>query len=101
MAETQKSVMTVTGVKMFKGDVDGNFYDKTTLFCRIDLDDSRGTAKGFTVTEFPFGTSEEYAKLEKLPFPVRAEVEFQDVMSGKRFVRRVVGFKPLAQEKAV
>lgn len=50
----------LTGVRKFKGDVDGTFHDTTTVFLMTEMDDSRGTACGRATQPYKYGTSENY-----------------------------------------
>ncbi len=65
----------VLGAKKFKGDVEGTFYDSTKLFVVMNVSEKNGTAVGKSVLEMPFGLSDEFDKICKLPFPLDAELE--------------------------
>lgn len=74
----------VVGMKASKGTLEnGNAYDSTKVYALIDLDASKGTAKGMSATEFNLGTAAEYDKYKHLPFPFVAEVEMEMVSNGK------------------
>lgn len=84
----------VTGIKQFKGEVDGKSYDSFKVFLQIPLDESKGTAKGYGVDEFNAGQSEEFDKWKHLPFPVQADAVMEMVTTGKLTRLQVVEVKP-------
>lgn len=89
----------VLGIKMFKGDVEGTIYDNTKVYVQIDLDASRGTAKGFAVQEMSYGTSEEFNKLKHNTFPMECELTIAMVTSGKTTKQQLIALKPLVLAK--
>lgn len=95
-----KTNAKVLGAKMFKGEVDGSFYDSTTLFVEMGLDDSKGTAKGCSVQDYRFGTSEEFERMKHLTFPFIAELTISVVTSGKAMKQIVTGLAPLKAAEA-
>lgn len=95
-----KQEVTVTGIKQFKGEVEGKQYDSFKVFVQVSLDESKGTAKGFATEEFNAGNSSEYDKWKHLPFPLVAEATFQMVTSGKVTKMQIVSVKPKAVSKA-
>lgn len=90
-----KANLMVLGAKSFKGTVEGKNYDSTTLFVVMDVSEKNGTSVGQTVVEMRFGTSEEFAKLKSLPFPVNAELGLNLTNKGYE----VEGFRALQQSK--
>lgn len=88
-----KANLQITGAKSFKGDVEGKPYDSTTLFVLMDVSERTGTAVGQNVVEMKFGTSEEFAKLKGLRFPIHAECDL--VLTTKGY--EVHGVRPTAQ----
>ena len=71
-------------MKASKGQLEnGTGYDSTKVYALIGLDDSKGTAKGMSATEFNLGTSAEYESYKHLSFPFTAEVEMEMVSNGK------------------
>lgn len=95
-----KQEVTVTGIKRFKGEVDGKNYDSFKVFVQVALDESKGTAKGFATEEFNAGLSDEYDRWKHLPFPLQADATFQMVTSGKVTKMQIVDVKPRAMTKA-
>lgn len=74
----------VLGMKSSKGSMDnGQTYDSTKAYIVTPLDSSKGTAKGMAAGEYNIGTSEEFAKYEKLPFPFVAKADMEIVSNGK------------------
>lgn len=92
-----KQEVTVTGIKQFKGEVEGKAYDSFKVFVQVALDDSRGTAKGFATEEFNAGLSAEFDRWKHLPFPIVADATFQMVTSGKATKMQIVDVKPRAR----
>lgn len=93
--------MHILGMKKFKGNVDGQDYDSTTVFVRMRQDDSKGTAKGFVGQDLRFGDSSNFDKLSSLTFPFEAEVETDTVSNGKGGMKTIiVDLKPLQSAKA-
>lgn len=93
--------MHILGMKKFKGNVDGENYDSTTIFVRMRQDDSKGTAKGFVGQDLRFGDSTNFDKLSSLSFPFEAEVETDTVSNGKGGMKTIiVDLKPLQAPKA-
>lgn len=88
--------VTVTGIKSFKGEIEGKKFDSFKVFIQIQLDESKGTAKGFATEEFNAGMSEEFDKWKHLPFPLQATATFQMVTSGKVTKMQVTRVMPKA-----
>jgi hypothetical protein len=89
----------VLGAKCFKDTIDGQAFDSTTVFVEMQLDESKGTAKGYASQAMGWGTSEEFSKIKHLPFPFDAELTVELVTSGKTQKQRIVGMKPVAVSK--
>ena len=90
-----KANLLVLGAKSFKGDVEGKSYDSTTLFVVMDVSEKNGTAVGQNVVEMKFGKSDEFSKLNSLPFPIQAELGLNLTTKGYE----VEGFKALSPAK--
>ena len=74
----------VVGMKASKGTLEnGTAYDSTKVYALIDLDASKGNAKGMSTSEFNLGTAAEFDGFKHLPFPFTAEVEMEMVSNGK------------------
>lgn len=74
----------VLGMKSSKGEMDnGQKYDSTKAYIVTPLDTSKGTARGVAAGEFNIGTSDEFARYEKLPFPFTAKADMEIVSNGK------------------
>ena len=72
----------VVGMKASKGTLEnGTAYDSTKVYALIDLDTSKGNAKGASATEFNLGTAAEFEAYKHLPFPFVADVEMEMVLS--------------------
>ena len=82
--------MLVLGIKKFKGDVEGQSHDTTTVFVRMKQDESKGTAKGFVGQDLKYGDSTNYDRLQHLTFPVECEVETETVSNGKGGMKTIV-----------
>lgn len=88
----------VTGVKHFKGNVEGKEYDSTTVFVEERLDDRRGTAKGYATTAYRVGSSALGQTLQKREFPILCEVEFDRVTNGRDSETIIAQLKPIDNE---
>lgn len=95
-----KQEVTVTGIKSFKGEIDGKKFDSFKVFVQVSLDESKGTAKGFATEEFNAGESSEFDKWKHLPFPLLADATFQMVTSGKVTKMQIVSVEPRKVAKA-
>lgn len=73
----------VTGVKWFKGNIDGKDIDSGTVFVEERLDDRRGTAKGYAATPYKVGASAIAQALSKREMPLLCDVDFDRVSNGK------------------
>ncbi len=95
-------VIQVVGMKASKGTLEnGNGYDSTKVYALVDLDASKGTAKGMASSEFNLGTSDEYTKYKHLPFPFEAQAEMEIVTSGKATKTVMHGLVPTKGVKPV
>ncbi|PIF76917.1 MULTISPECIES: hypothetical protein [unclassified Variovorax] len=91
-------VIHVVGMKSSKGTLEnGNGYDSTKVYALVDLDASKGTAKGMASSEFNLGTSDEFSKYKHLPFPFEAEAEMEIVTNGKLTKTVMHALKPVAR----
>lgn len=93
-SQQNKIRATVLGAKYFNDTVDGKPYNSTTLFVALPLDESRGTAKGFAVTEMKWGDSTNFERIKSLKFPLAGDMVVEDVTSGKATKRVCVDFRP-------
>ncbi|MEK6805317.1 MAG: hypothetical protein AABY95_01535 [Pseudomonadota bacterium] len=73
----------VTGVKWFKGNIDGKDLDSGTVFVEERLDDRRGTAKGYACTPYKVSSAAVAIALSGRAFPLVCAVEFGRVTNGK------------------
>ncbi|SOY66564.1 conserved hypothetical protein [Cupriavidus taiwanensis] len=90
----------VLGMKSSKGAMDnGQTYDSTKAYIVTPLDTSKGTAKGMAAGEYNIGTSDEFAKYEKLPFPFTADADMEIVSNGKTSKTIVHSLVPAAAQK--
>lgn len=90
-----KTQATIIGVKSFKGDVEGQQYDSTTLYALIPMDESRGTSKGFGAVEYKWGDSTNFEKIKHLKFPLEAELTVEFQTSGRTQKTVVTNIAPL------
>lgn len=72
----------VTGVKFYKGDIDGKSIDSGKVFIEESLDFTTGRAKGYATQEYGLGKAEIAQGLMHNEFPFIAEVEFIRVTNG-------------------
>lgn len=89
-----KSVERVTGMKKFKGDIDGRSFDTTTVFIETQMDDRNGNRRGLCSTDFSAGKSDVYDRLSSIPLPAEFEVEWNTVSNGSRTKQIIVDLRP-------
>ena len=89
-----KSVERVTGMKKFKGDIDGRPFDSTTVFIETKLDDRSGYRRGVCTNDFNAGNSEVFDRLSSIALPAEFEVEWDTVSNGKRSQQIIVDIRP-------
>jgi uncharacterized protein (DUF2141 family) len=87
--------VTITGIKKFKGEVEGKVYDSFKVFASVSLDESRGNAKGYASEEYNVGSSDEYDKWVHLDFPVLADATFEITTTGKASKMSIKAIKPV------
>jgi len=85
----------VTGIKFFKGNVEGTDYDNGNIFVEEALDFTTGRAKGFATTMYKCGKAEVAQGLMHNEFPLIAEVEFLRVTNGDTTKNIVVSVRPI------
>lgn len=89
-----KSVERVTGMKKFKGEIDGRMIDSTTVFVETKMDDRNGNRRGHCTTNFSAGKSDVYDKLGSIELPAEFEIEWDTVSNGTRTQQIIVGIQP-------
>lgn len=89
-----KSVERVTGMKKFKGDIDGRAFDSTTVFIETKLDDRNGFRRGSCTNDFSAGKSEVFDRLNGIALPADFEVEWDTVSNGSRTRQIIVDIRP-------
>lgn len=96
-----EQIVQLTGVKRFKGEVEGVNYDSTTLFCLLGLDSTSGNAFGKASAEYKFGSSEKFEEVKHLlrNGPVAVTLQLELVTTGKATKTIVVGLKPIQETK--
>jgi hypothetical protein len=97
-----KQIVVVTGIKRSVGEFEGRKYDSTKIYVQVDLDDSKGNAKGMATAEYGIGDSKEFEHYCHLPFPFNAEAEMEISSTGKSERVMVLSLKPieLVKQKA-
>lgn len=89
-----KSIATITGMKKFKGDIDGRLFDSTTVFIETKMDDRNGTRRGVCTNDFNAGKSEVYDRLSSIALPAEFEVEWDTVSNGSKTRQIIVDIRP-------
>lgn len=90
-----KSVERVTGMKKFKGDIDGRGFDSTTVFIETKMDDRNGNRRGVCTNDFNAGKSEVFDRLTSIALPAEFEIEWDTVSNGSRSQQIIVDIRPL------
>lgn len=85
-----KQTMQFIGAKKFRGQVDGQTFDFTKL--RALLPSQNENECGWNAVEITWGTSDNYAVVSKLKYPLQADVEIDLVMRGKKMQMEIVNF---------
>lgn len=80
----------ISGVKFFDGVIEGREYKMTTVYCLVDLDDSRGTAKGQAAGSYKAEGLTLWNKLKDAAFPVNAELLIKETTNGKDQTKKVL-----------
>jgi hypothetical protein len=98
-----KMQATVVGLQRAKGDgtIEGKAltWDKTTCFVHVDLNDTKGNARGQSTQSFVIGKSDEFDKLAKISLPCVFEFAIRKVTNGKGVVQdEVISYTPLPTE---
>jgi len=95
-----KSVERVTGMKKFKGEIEGKSFDSTTVFVETRMDDRNGNRRGHCTMDFNAGISEVYDRLQTVSLPAEFEVEWDTVTNGNNVQQIIVDIKPHRKEVA-
>ena len=82
----------ILGVKGFKGSIDGQSFDSTTLFVEMPFSKRSQTEVGCNAVAVKFGKEDEFQKLKGLTFPLIAELEYENTTKGME----CYGFKAVA-----
>ncbi len=90
----------VTGIKFFKGGIDGKDIDSGKVFIEESLDFTTGRAKGFATQEYSLANADAAKGLMHNEFPLVAEVEFLRVTNGDVSKNIVQSIKPLERMPA-
>lgn len=90
----------VTGVKFFKGDIDGKGIDSGKVFIEESLDFTTGRAKGYATQEYSLGKAELAQALMHNEFPMLCEVEFLRVTNGDVSKNIVNSVRPVERAAA-
>lgn len=94
-----KSIERITGMKKFKGDVDGKTYDSTTVYVETRMDDRRSNRRGHCTMDFNAGPSEVYDRLQSIGLPSDFEVEWDTVTNGNNVQQIIVDIQPHKAEQ--
>ena len=98
-----QSVERVTGMKKFKGEIEGKNFDSTTVFIETRMDDRNGTRRGHCSMDFNAGTSAVYDRLSTITLPAEFDVEWDTVTNGNKSQQIITGIrqaKPVASKPA-
>ena len=89
-----KSIERVTGMKKFKGEIEGKSFDSTTVYVETRMDDRSGNRRGHCTMDFNAGTSEVYDRLQAIALPAQFEVEWDTVTNGNAVQQIIVDIRP-------
>jgi len=89
----------VTGVKFFKGGIDGKDIDSGKVYIEESLDFTTGRAKGYATQDYSLANAAAAQALMKSEFPFVGEVEFMRVTNGDVSKNVVLSVKPMEVKK--
>ncbi|APX62745.1 hypothetical protein [Acinetobacter schindleri] len=93
------SDVVVRGSKPSKGEYNGTVYNSTKVY--IDTEMQAGErSSGQVTSEYTWGTSENYDRIEKIPHPFKAKAIMQIVSNGRDSKTILVDLIPEAQPAA-
>lgn len=88
----------VTGMKKFKGEIEGKSYDSTTVYVETRLHDAQGNRRGNCTIDFNAGTSEVFDRFRHIDLPADFEIEWDTITNGKKIQQIIVDMRPLKTE---
>lgn len=89
-----KQIVKVTGMKKFKGEIEGKAFDSTTVYIETKMDDRDGNRRGMCSMDFNAGKSDTFDKLSGITLPAEFEVDWDTVSNGSRTKQIIVGLRP-------
>jgi hypothetical protein len=89
-----KSTERVTGMKKFKGDIEGKAFDSTTVFIETRMDDRNGNRRGHCTMDFNAGVSDVFDRLKDVALPSEFEIEWDTVTNGNNVQQIIVDMQP-------
>ena len=89
-----KSIERVTGMKKFKGEIEGKSFDSTTVYVETRMDDRSGNRRGLCTMDFNAGTSEVYDRIKAAELPGQFEIEWDTVTNGNAVHQIIVDIRP-------
>ena len=93
-----KSIERVTGMKKFKGDIEGKAFDSTTVFVETRMDDRNGNRRGHCTMDFNAGVSDVFDRLKDVTLPTEFEIEWDTVTNGNNVQQIIVDMHPRKAE---
>lgn len=90
---------TVVGVKKFKGDVEGNFYDNCKVRVMMPVPGDSETEAGFNVVDMKYGKSENFDAIARMQFPFEAEIFLDLQVKNGRTEMALVKIQPVQQKQ--
>lgn len=88
-------VVTIVGVKKFKGDIEGNHFDQTKLRVMMSVPDNALNETGFNVTEMIYGDSKNYDAIARMTFPFQAVLHFEMQLKSGRMLPAISKVEPV------
>lgn len=93
-----KSIERVTGMKKFKGEIDGKQFDSTTVFVETRLDDRGGNRRGKCTMDYNAGSSDVFDRLKNVDLPADLELEWDTVSNGNDSKQIIIDVRPIKVE---
>lgn len=87
----------VTGMKMFKGDIENKSFDTTKLFVQLPVDPDNANQAGFAEVQLKFGDSNKFHEYKGLPFPCDCEIGLTQISRGGKLESVVTAIRPVGK----
>ena len=91
--------LVIIGAKATDIEVEGRRYNTTKIYTSTALDESSGTAIGRAGSEYTWGDSSNFKKIQSIKPPFEADVVLQFVSNGRNQKTVVIDVKPVVAKQ--